>query len=322
MPLLLRLARWQVIGFKKRHVHVSEAAGTVRLTVSRLHGGQGPCVLFFKTEDGTALAGYDYEPQSGQLHFLRGQKTKEIKVLVVDDDAVENDKSFSVVLSMPEGCTLHRKRKHIKVTIIDDDLDFFKAIKRSATYTAIEVFLIVYALFGNEIFMLTLINISQVRRRTSRTADAAALHARPSPSQPSLPPPGTTARPLERSPDMGARPCPPPIWVPDPALPTSQGRESTGLPPINPDLVDTVVGTATLVLFCFFFLDMCLQVPATRVHPCLPRASRRAAMHAPGSFPARGRSFASWAPPTSSGSRSASPSTSSPPSCCSPLPST
>ena len=43
-------------------------------------------MVFYSTEDGTALAGYDYEPQSGHLFFLRGQKTKEIKVLIIDDD--------------------------------------------------------------------------------------------------------------------------------------------------------------------------------------------------------------------------------------------
>ena len=72
---------WGVIGFKKRKKMVSESAGTVRLTVSRLKGGDAQALVFFSTEDGTALAGYDYEPQSGHMFFLRGQQTKEIKIL-------------------------------------------------------------------------------------------------------------------------------------------------------------------------------------------------------------------------------------------------
>ena len=108
------------------------------------------------------LAGYDYEPQSGHLFFLRGQSTKEIKILIIDDEEVEVDKHFTVTLSQPENCTLHRKQQ-LKVTIIDDDQNIWQSIKRSTWYTVIEVVLIVYALFGNEILMLILLGLSKER---------------------------------------------------------------------------------------------------------------------------------------------------------------
>lgn len=57
------------------------AAGDYRLCYQAL--------VFYSTEDGTALAGYDYEPQSGHLFFQRGQQTKEIKILIIDDDEIE-----------------------------------------------------------------------------------------------------------------------------------------------------------------------------------------------------------------------------------------
>eukprot|EP00966_Prymnesium_polylepis_P325485 7381466-Prymnesium_polylepis.1 len=69
-----------VIGFAKRVRRVNESAGTVRLAVRRFSGSQSPATLFFSTHDGTALAGLDYEAQSGNLLFRKGEMLKEIKV--------------------------------------------------------------------------------------------------------------------------------------------------------------------------------------------------------------------------------------------------
>ena len=81
---------WGSFGFRKRVHYVSENAGTVRLIVSRKGGGE-PGSIFYSTIDGTALAGYDYEPQSGNLHFNRNQEKQEIKILVIDDDEPNTD---------------------------------------------------------------------------------------------------------------------------------------------------------------------------------------------------------------------------------------
>ena len=69
--------------------YVSEGAGTVRLTVRRVQGGDSHAVIFYSTEDGTALASYDYEPSSGYLCFKKGEMSKEIKILIIDDELVE-----------------------------------------------------------------------------------------------------------------------------------------------------------------------------------------------------------------------------------------
>ena len=159
-----------LIGFKKNHVRVAEDEGTVRLTVKRKSGGDAPCVVFFSTSDGTARAGTDYVPQTGHLFFLRGQKTKEIKILVIDDDEASGLKTFYVTLSHPENCTVKSSKDKVKVTITDDDnLDVYRAVKQSHTYTAIEFFLIFYALFGNETVMLVLINVCQYQEELGNT---------------------------------------------------------------------------------------------------------------------------------------------------------
>jgi hypothetical protein len=72
-----------LLSFKSKQVNVMEEAGTVRLTVKR-KGGDAPCIVFFSTSDGSALAGTDYLPQMGHLFLLRGQKKKEIKIVLVD----------------------------------------------------------------------------------------------------------------------------------------------------------------------------------------------------------------------------------------------
>ena len=159
-----------VIGFKKKSVRVAEDEGTVRLTVKRKSGGDAPCVVFFSTSDGTARAGTDYIPQTGHLFFLRGQKTKEIKVLVIDDDEASGLKTFFVTLSHPENCMVKSAKDKVKVTITDDDnLDMYRSIKQSITYTLIESILILYALFGNETVLYILVNICNDRELLGNT---------------------------------------------------------------------------------------------------------------------------------------------------------
>ena len=206
---------------------VSESAGTVRLTVSRKSGGDAQALVFFSTEDGTALAGYDYEPQSGHLFFLRGQQTKEIKILIIDDDEVECNKTFHVLLGQPENCVLHKTKKKIVVTILDDDQDFWQNLRRTTFYTIMEVFLIVYALFGNEIVMLQIISFSRDPVLQCHP-NATTLGCYDEAGQP-------------RCADDGGCSC----W--------SAER------PIDRGVVYTTVGVANLVLFLFFFMDMCLN---------------------------------------------------------------
>ena len=121
------------IGFAKRKRRVSEGAGTVRLRVNRFSGSTAAATAFFSTHDGTALAGLDYESQSGNLLFRRGEMFKEIKLLIIDDDEVEDDKWFTVKLNYPEGCRLATQT--CKVWVIDDDLNWTEAVKKSTTYS-------------------------------------------------------------------------------------------------------------------------------------------------------------------------------------------
>uniref|UniRef100_A0A3P9J6L0 Solute carrier family 8 member 4b n=1 Tax=Oryzias latipes TaxID=8090 RepID=A0A3P9J6L0_ORYLA len=79
-----------------------ENCGSLKLTVTRRGGDAGVTVkVDYRTEDGTANAGSDYEFAEGTLLFKPGETLKEITVGVIDDDIFEEDEYFYVHLSNP-----------------------------------------------------------------------------------------------------------------------------------------------------------------------------------------------------------------------------
>ncbi|XP_075923774.1 sodium/calcium exchanger 1-like isoform X3 [Petromyzon marinus] len=77
-----------------------ESCGACTLTVVR-RGGDPRATLYvdYRTEDGTASAGSDYDLASGTLVFRPGETEKTISVGIVDDDIFEEDEQFFVRLS-------------------------------------------------------------------------------------------------------------------------------------------------------------------------------------------------------------------------------
>uniref|UniRef100_A0A8C6ZT46 Sodium/calcium exchanger 1 n=1 Tax=Nothoprocta perdicaria TaxID=30464 RepID=A0A8C6ZT46_NOTPE len=77
-----------------------ENCGTVALTIIRRGGDLTNTVYVdFRTEDGTANAGSDYEFTEGTVIFKPGETQKEIRVGIIDDDIFEEDENFLVHLS-------------------------------------------------------------------------------------------------------------------------------------------------------------------------------------------------------------------------------
>ncbi|QDU49298.1 glycosyl hydrolase family 8 [Gimesia panareensis] len=60
----------------------------------------------FRTQDGTAVAGMDYQAASGQLVFQPGETEKTITVLISGDVLIESGEDFQVVLEQVVGATL------------------------------------------------------------------------------------------------------------------------------------------------------------------------------------------------------------------------
>jgi Calx-beta domain len=73
----------------------------------------------YTTQDGTALAGSDYQPVSGLLTFSPGQTVRTITVQVIGDAAVEGNEAFQLVLSNPVNATLTSTQA--TATIVDDE---------------------------------------------------------------------------------------------------------------------------------------------------------------------------------------------------------
>ncbi|KAM9717708.1 solute carrier family 8 member 4b isoform 2-T5 [Menidia menidia] len=90
------------MGFEPSLYQCFENCGSLKLTVARHGGDPGMTVkVDYRTEDGTANAGSDYEFAEGTLLFKPGETLKEITVGVIDDDIFEEDEYFYVHLSNP-----------------------------------------------------------------------------------------------------------------------------------------------------------------------------------------------------------------------------
>ncbi|CAB1347722.1 unnamed protein product [Coregonus sp. 'balchen'] len=87
------------LAFESTHSQCMENCGVLRLAVV-CQGGLGESTFYvdYRTEDGSANAGSDYEYSEGTLVFKPGETCKEIKVGIIDDDIFEEDEHFFVRL--------------------------------------------------------------------------------------------------------------------------------------------------------------------------------------------------------------------------------
>ncbi|MEK6373466.1 MAG: Ig-like domain repeat protein [Acidobacteriota bacterium] len=76
----------------------------------------------YSTLDGGAKAGEDYLAAQGTLSFLPGETAKTIPITIVGDNAPEDDESFSVTLTQPDGAPVDRATA--TVIILNDDASF------------------------------------------------------------------------------------------------------------------------------------------------------------------------------------------------------
>ena len=96
----------------------------------------GSLTVRYETVDGTAKGGaddrapgvkskFDFEAQKGELHFADGEHYKQVQVKIFDDEDVEDDEDFSVVVSPVMGAADDALDlsggSTATVTIIDDD---------------------------------------------------------------------------------------------------------------------------------------------------------------------------------------------------------
>ncbi|KAL6463225.1 hypothetical protein MHYP_G00276160 [Metynnis hypsauchen] len=123
------LATCAHVAFEQPQYQCTESCGEVSLWVT-LQGGCGSKTFHvdYRTENGSASAGADYEYCEGTLVFQPGDTRKEIKVGIIDDEVFEEDEHFLVRLSnlREEGGTSTDSARLVEplvttVTILDDD---------------------------------------------------------------------------------------------------------------------------------------------------------------------------------------------------------
>ncbi len=74
----------------------------------------------YRTIDGTAIAGIDYEAAAGQVTFETGETIKDINISIIGDLIEETEKSFTIEFTSPFG---DFAKANVKIIINDDDGD-------------------------------------------------------------------------------------------------------------------------------------------------------------------------------------------------------
>lgn len=102
------------------------AAGTTsvaHVTVRLDHPAPQALSLAVASADGTAKAPADYQalPAGRRVTFAAGEDTRTVDVTIVGNATSEADKTFTVVLSDPQGATLQQTNATAVVTIRNDD---------------------------------------------------------------------------------------------------------------------------------------------------------------------------------------------------------
>ena len=100
---------------------VEEDSGTVTVTVTLSEASNGTVSVDYKTVDGTATAGNDYEYATNTLTFAAGETSKQLVFNIIDDDENEPDEVFSVQLFNAVGAAITDGTGTIN--IINDDFD-------------------------------------------------------------------------------------------------------------------------------------------------------------------------------------------------------
>lgn len=108
------------VGFCAPSGRAAEGVGTVRIPVALSAVPAQAVTVGYTVEAGTAVAGTDFTPVTGQLQFAPGQTVAEVPVTLLDDAIGESDKTISITLSGSTGAVPGMLAVHT-LTIADDD---------------------------------------------------------------------------------------------------------------------------------------------------------------------------------------------------------
>ena len=99
-----------------------EDAGTAAFVVSLSGANNWPVTVDYRTFDGTAESGTDYEPTSGTLTFNPGNSSKTFSVPIIDDSLEESSETIIAELSRPTNAVLSTQSEATAIILDDETL--------------------------------------------------------------------------------------------------------------------------------------------------------------------------------------------------------
>ncbi|XP_033216462.1 sodium/calcium exchanger 3 isoform X2 [Belonocnema kinseyi] len=91
-----------IFGFPVRDVELVESVGQYPLRVVRYSGARGRVIVPYRTVEGTAKPGKQYEHIEGSVTFEDNQTEKTIPLTIIEEDSYEKDALFYVELEAPQ----------------------------------------------------------------------------------------------------------------------------------------------------------------------------------------------------------------------------
>lgn len=110
-----------VVVLSQKAYTVTEGGGNLSVTVKRSAGTAGNVSVVFTTADGTAISGVDYGSVSATVDFGFNETTKTVIVPILQDLDRDGDKTFTVLLSSPQGGATLGTPASAPVRIRDDE---------------------------------------------------------------------------------------------------------------------------------------------------------------------------------------------------------
>ena len=110
------------IQFASPLFRVSEGAGRAEVVLERIGGSAGEVAVSLQSRNGTALAGFDFVAVSQVVRFGDGVTRQVVPVTILNDNLVEGDETFELILSTPTGGATLGNQVVATVLIEDNDL--------------------------------------------------------------------------------------------------------------------------------------------------------------------------------------------------------
>jgi hypothetical protein len=111
-----------ILQFSAAAYRVGEAAGAIKITVTRGGSASSVATVNYATSDGSAKAGTDYGGVSGTLTFGAGVLSQTFTVPVLNNTIVDGKRTVNLALSAPGGGAQLGSRAAAVITIVDDDI--------------------------------------------------------------------------------------------------------------------------------------------------------------------------------------------------------